>query len=629
MKAALRTALAASGLLLALPGAAQRPASWVADGLGHAPGGVVQHLGKILWYVDSGTLHAFSAATRSWSQLAVSATATIRNTNDWLLVVDGTSIAALGAARGRFETISVSPQASVLNKTTGVNDSILLVLDGTTLWSFSGFIGRWAQRAIVPTAGFSLQRNVAMMVDGASMWAMSALFGDWVRLDAGGTVATFGVGDTVGWAADATNAYCFSAIHNRWTSAALPAGGGPLPSTQGDIAVWTTGLELLGYSGVRGVFDRVFTAQQVTVEVADHLAHARTADQRSHWLFSVPHGQWTAFQTAQSALAQVAGATVLLIEPDKVHAYSAPNASVATLAVVATVTATNTAVAGALNVGTGELQMFSALTGAWHPAPTAARRVIPTLTRNGAVLTDGGTTAWAFSARSGQFVRRNTAANPTVHIESNSALQAIEDDASFAVFDPRREIWIETPLSAGVRPLNVRIWRTTLVALAANEAIGYGVLHGAIERAPISGAVVDLRASSEVGAVITTGGVVAYSPVSDLRTEAQFPEFRRMVGRGAAVDLKCVGRPVAAVAMLVGLPSATAFNFPAWGDFTLDPAILIPIGFPVLGTEGTAQVRLALPDLPQFAGLEVAFQALVVPAVGQAYFTRMPTFRIH
>lgn len=607
---------------------AQRPSSWVTDATPNVPVASIGHLGKLTWFLDSGILHVFSSATRSWSLKGVSLTASVRNTNDIVLVVDGTSISAFSSARGRFETLQVSAQASVINSPSNRNDGVILVIDGTTLSWFSGFNGRWQQRAVSPTASFEVQRNTALMIEGADLAALSALRDDWVTHRAAAPITHSGVGDTVGWASDGVRAYGYSAIRDVWTSAPLPAGAAPTPNSQSDIAIWSSPAELLGFSGVRGQFALAATGEPTSITTEDHLAHAVTPDLLRHWLFSVPLGTWTALQTAQPAVARLDAAVALLLEPTVTHGYSASTGGVSSLSIAATNVGTNTAVAAAINANSGELQLFSGLTQSWHPAPAAARRSIPQLSRSGALLSDGGRGSWVFSARSGSFVARTTGTNPTFHFDAGSALLAVEDDGALAVFDPRREVWVATPLRGGDRPLRVAIWRTTLVATTPTEAIGFGVLHGTLERTPLPGVAVDLIASSEVGSVVTASAVLGYSPVPDVRTEAQFPEFRRMLARGSTIDLKFVGRSGAAVGALLGLPGPGGIAIGGWGEFTLAPGNLLPLPPALLDNEGRLSVPLRAPDLPVFAGVEIAFQALFVPAAQAPYLSRMGTFRI-
>lgn len=610
------------------PATAQRPSSWQAAPAPAVPSSSVDHRGKLLFFVHNGNVHVFSAATRTWASHPVSATASIRNTNDWLLVEDHGTIAAIASATGRFEVLPASGTATILNSPSGRNDGIILALDGSTLWSFTGFTGRWTSRTVATSALIGVQRNVAIIADGTNLWGLSALFGTWVPHTMTGVVQATGVGDTLGWVTDGTDAHGFSAIRNTWSSAPVPPGAPSVPTVERDVAAWIGMFEILAFSGARGAFGHAITAIQTTVEVSDHVAHAYSADGRRHWLFSVPNAQWTPWTTTAPASSQLVGATVLLTEANAVHAYSALESTVATLPLARVQTAVNTTVAAALDANTRTLSLYSAFTGAWHTAPAGAQPVLPQLARNGALLSDGGGTAWAFSARSGRFVPRTLGGNAVLHLDPESSLLATEDDGALAMFEPRREVWLQTPITAADRPLTVRIWRTTLVAFTQTEGIGFSSLHGTVERVALPGQLLDQRASSEVGAAITSAGVVGYSAVSDLRTEAQFPEFRRMYGRGSRLDLEATGTPLSLVGSVTGLASARPVRIPGLGELVLDPTFLVPLTLASLDSAGQQTLRLPIPDDPLLRGLELGFQAVVLPPGGTPYLTRLATFRI-
>src|SRR5690606_24122611 len=204
--------------------------------------------------------------------------------------------------------------------------------------------------------------------------------------------------------------------------------------------------------GVRGAFGRATTGQPVTVDLQDHLAHAASLDRRAHWLFSVPQARWSYLATGEPAQGLLGEAVALLPTSSALHAYSALTAGFAPLTPAPGATAVSATVGAALGAGGGELWLFSAMTGAWHAAPAGAVRTIPLLARNGALLVDAPlATSWAFSARSGRFVPRANGGSPALHVDPGSSLLAVEDDASLAIFEPRRELWLRTPLTPADR----------------------------------------------------------------------------------------------------------------------------------------------------------------------------------
>jgi len=606
----------------------QRPSSFVAAPSPTAS--AVEHLGKMLWFAENGQLHAFSASTRTWVTVPVSSTANIRQANDWILVTDGAFIAAMSSARGTFDVVPVSAGATVLNSPSARNDGIILVLDGTTLWSFTGLQGRWTARTVTPSALITVQRNVAIVADGTQLLGMSALTGVWTAQSTNLPVAAIGAADTAGWATDGAEGHGFSAICDRWVRTPMPAGASAAPRATRDAVVWLGNQEAAAFSGVRGAFARTAIQAGSTTTLSDHWIHIADPSGTVHRLFSAPNADWTSLVTSPSVSVQAGEATGLFVESARVVGYSALLSSTATLTGATAAAAVNATLGATVDAVTGAPHLFSAMSGSWVQAPPGVDAGLPLLARNGALLQDTpGQRVIAFTPRGDRFVARTVSANPSLHVNAGSSVLAVEDDAHLAVFEPRRGVWIQASLSASDRPLDLRIWRTVLVAAGDQTAFGYSAAAGDLERTTYSGNLIEPRASSEVGALITDSEVLAFSAVPDLHTDAQFPEFRRMFGRGATVDLHAHGPAGSLVGAVSGFGRAAATVIPGLGEFLLDPNGLIPVPMSSLDADGTAALRLPIPDLPPLRGVELAFQAVVLPASAPAYLTRASSLRIH
>ncbi|MGA0869361.1 MAG: hypothetical protein ACO3UM_10550 [Planctomycetota bacterium] len=625
----LRLPLFATLIGLATPLASQRPPSFV-PAPAHAAAASVDHIGKMLWFVEAGQLHAFSAATRAWVTVPVSPTATIRDANDWLLIVDGAFVAAMSAARGVFDVVPVSANATVLNAVSARNDGIILVLDGGTLWSFSGFQGRWTAQPVSPTALITVQRNVAILAEGTQLRGMSALADGWVTQTSTAPIAAVGAADTAGWATDGIDGFGFSAIQARWARTALPSAAPIAPQATRDAVLWLGSHEAAAFSGVRGTFGRSTVPPGSTATFADHWVHVVDPTGTSHRMFSVPNADWTTLSTSPSASLQQAEAVGLFVEPGRVVGYSALLSSVAARVGTVSATAVNATLAAVTESGAGTPVLFSAMSGNWTAAPQGVDARLPVLARNGALLLDTqGQQVFGFTPRGDRFTARSTSARASLHSNSGSSVLAVEDDAHLAVFEPRRGVWIESSLTPADRPLDLRIWRTVLVAAGNQTAFGYSASSGTLERTTFTGRLLETRASSEVGAWITDTEILAFSAVPDLHTDAQFPEFRRMFGRGATLDLHAHGPAGALIGAVSGFSRSNPLVIPGLGEFVLDPSSLIPVPMGSLDTDGTTVLHLPVPDLPQLRSLELGFQAVVLPTVGLAYLTQASSLRIH
>jgi hypothetical protein len=625
----LRPSLLATLVGLAAPLCGQRPASFVLAPA-QTSASSVDHLGKMLWFVEAGQLHAFSAATRNWVTVPVAATATIRQANDWLLIVDGPFVAAMSAARGVFDVVPVSANATVLNAPSARNDGIILVLDGSTLWSFSGFHGRWNALTVSPAALITVQRNVAIVAEGTQLRGMSALADVWVTETAALPISALGTADTAGWATDGVDGFGFSAIRSRWARTSLPAGAPIAPHATRDAVLWLGNQEAFAFSGVRGAFARTGVQPGSTASLADHWVHVVDPSGTSHQMFSVPNADWTTLTTGPSASLQSSEALGLFVEQGRVVGYSALLSSISPRPGAVHATAVSATLAAITDAGTGAPHLFSAMSGNWLQGPQGADAALPLLARNGALLQDTtGQRVIGFTPRGDRFVARSVGTNPSLHSNSSSSVLAVEDDAHLAVFEPRRGTWVERTISPADRPLDLRIWRTVLVAAGDQRAFGYSASSGSLEQTAFAGNLIETRASSEVGAVISDAGVLAFSAVPDLHTDAQFPEFRRMFGRGAKVELHAHGPSGALVGAVSGFSPSNALTIPGLGEFVLDPNSLIPVPMGSLDADGTTLLHLPIPDVPQLRSLELGFQAVVLPTGGPAYLTQASSLRIH
>lgn len=616
--------LAAPLLTVAAVLPAQAPGSWVPLRLG-APYslGAVSQLGKILAYREGGRQHVFSAFTRSWRSVAVSATATTRFANDWLLVEDGTSWHAFSAWRGVFETIMVGAGATYLNPANNRNDSLIVVRDGGDFVVFSAFTGRWTRRPVGPNARLATERHTLVVADGTTLLGMSAFDGGWVASTASAAPTALVADGTVGALEAGGTLHAFSAHTRGWTTATVPSGSSQRVAA--DVILWWNQTEALAFSGLRGVFATAPTSG-VTAATVDERSIALVAPAGA-WLYSASRGAF-AFHAMASPAALVRTDVVLLQDAAGLAAFSALTGTVAPLPGTFAQVGANTTTAAAVEQQNGRPHLFSAFTGSWAPAPAdALPNVLPEQTWNAALVTT--TTGYkAFSARSGRFVTLAPGTSPVQHLDANSAILVVSDASAVHVFEPRREVWLSAPRS-GNGPVQTRIWRTTFLLIDGQDLFGFGALSGTLEKTTVTGAIVDFNANSESLRVASASTLLGFAGVADLTTSAQFPEFRRQQPRGAPLGLHVAAPPSSTCAAVLGLKvAATPIPLPL-GEFLIDPSALFPFPFPPVDPEGRSVLPIAVPDDPALAGMQVLFQVAVTPPAGQAYLTRLTGVTIH
>jgi hypothetical protein len=613
-------------VILGMPATAQRPSSWVPLAL---PSGYVaantSQLGKVCTYREGQVLWFFSGFARTWQAANLqNAAATVRVFNDLAFAVDTGQIVAFASYRGTVEILPVSPSATVVNPPTQRNDSILVVLDGNTVWAFSAFRGQWTSLPL--TSGplqVVTQRQVALVADGSTLYGMSAFTGSWVQAAAVGPVSRLAADGSWGTAEAGSTLYGFSAQRASWSSAPLPGGAQRL--NREDCTVHWNATSAVAYSGLRGTFAATVVAPVTTVQADAVVVAAQTGPQIE--FFSAVLGTWTLHTTTSPATVTVRPHLVTVNDGGRIAAFSPFRGNVAMTPFLASVETGNQGVAAAVDQATGALWLYSALTGAWTPAPASASAVLPRLIWCGAML-DAPNGYYAFSGRSGRFVLLQPGAGAVPHYDSNSSVLAVEDSASLHVFEPRREVWLSTPKRNPNQPLAVVIWRTTLLAVDGAFAHGYGTQAGEVETWALPAAPTEFGANSESLRAATGSTLAAFGGTPDVTTLYQYPEFRRVFAAGSDLEIQLHAEPSAPHFLTIGTLGAVPVSLPPYGDLYADPASLTAFGFGVVPADGRATVRLPVPDLPSLRGFEVCFQGMVQPAAGTAYITRLTTVRV-
>lgn len=609
-------------LTLAVAAVAQPPDAWTRLDV---PTGVVvsnlDQLGKMLTYRDGGILHVWSSFTRRWDATSVPGAATTRISNDLVLISSPGSFTAFSSYQGKFDTISVGAGALVVNPAGNRNDSVWLVIDGTDLWTFSAFGDGWHRRTVQANPQIQVERNVAVVVESTQALGYSAFLDTWVAtplaqpssaVASGGEVALVEAGGTL---------HGYAAWVGRW--ATWPTPSGAQLSAQYDVGVAVGATTAVGFSGQSGTFAATPVPLSTTVNLGEQVAYVGDG-MLVHLVYTSVRNTWIHVPVnAPSPTVQVEPAVVMIAEADRAHGVSAIVANVATRMEPVSFTQLTRAV-GALTNTNGDVRLYSAILGQWFDPPAGTLSQPPDMSTVGALVRTS--TGFAvFSARTGAFEPLAASGGAIVHSDSSTAILAVEDGNRLSVFDGRRDRWITTTV---VGPLQVSVWRTSLLAVDPGGArvYGYGSFAGHVASAPIGSTPIDVRASSEGGRCVLTDAVLAFSTSSDLLTEAQFPEFRRMTPVGA--NLGChlqssapAGSP-ALMFLAVGLLRQPV-PIGSLGDLEVDPTTLYPAAAPmVVDATGHGLVNIPVPAVNAVRGVEVAIQAVVAPTNGPVYLTQ-------
>ncbi|MCA8954188.1 MAG: hypothetical protein KDE27_32065 [Planctomycetes bacterium] len=601
-----------AALALAATATAQRPATWQDLAV---PGGIdparLDSRGKIVLYRDGLDLRVFGAQHRRWQSLTAGPNAAYRLMNDCLLVQDGATWTAFSSYTGRFAPLAVSAAAVLVNPASQVNDSILLVVDGNTSHAFSCFTGAWVPRSVSSSTGFAVGRHVALAADGNQLSGFDAFSGQWHDVTVANAPLALDCDGSVGLAFDAQEVHGFSALHRTWQTHALPAGA--LLARDDDWALFYSGAEMLGYSGIRAGFASLPLGASAVPHRADLFALAATA--AGFVAFSAPRGTFTTTGAATTAVTRTGAATAVFSDGALVIGYSAALATSASIQVASAGETVASAVATAVDLGTGLPHVYSSLLGSWYQVPAGVPPQSP-LTTSNCVLLAAANGAYAFSARTGAFVPLPGAGLVLVG-NDQSAVAAAWDATHLHAFDTRTDTWRSKPrTSAG--PPTVQIWRTAMYAIDGATAHGFGTQAGVWDSLSLPEIYANGRANSESSRVVTATHVFAHAAVPGTLPSAQFPEFRRVQPRGADARFT-VALAGGGIAVLAGgFFTATATPIAGLGELRIS-APLATLLLVAPGGSELATAALALPNDPALAGLELGFQALAVPAAGAAY----------
>lgn len=607
------TSLCALAFACALA-SAQGPSLWSSQPIAAGSSPQVLALGKLVHFVDQGTLRCWSAATRAWQQIPVSPAATVLQTNDVLVVRDGPILTAVSSICGVTAPLVVTAGAQVVNLPSRTNDSIVLVRDGLTLHAFSGFTGRWVSRAVSAAAMTDVQRHVALLADGATVGGFDPFSGDWVDLTAPSAPLQLSADGVCGLVQCLGHTLGFSALHGAWAQA--PSLPGAALHRNDDWAVLADGASALAYSGLSHSFSAIVTGP-AQVAASEDLFCMLTSPGLLH-AYSAPTGQWSVAAWTGNELLRTTAAAASVEDGAQWIAWSALTGAFVSLPFVPAGLALAGAVMAAEENGTGRPMLFSAMTGAFHAPPVSAQAGVPQVSTCGALVREAGGVL-AFSARTGAFV---PLAGAGLSLESNasSAPLLCWDAGALHFFDARRDVWLHEP-RASTQPPNVQIWRTAAFVVDGQDAVGFGSQSGRVERTALPGPLVSFRANSESAALVTAGSVLAMSAVGEALPDAQYPDFRRAQGLGAPLRVR-VQMPPGSLALLGLAPLASqGVSLPGLGELLLDPnALFVALLAPAAG-QGVAVFAAATPADPALRGLGLGAQALVAPPAATPYLT--------
>lgn len=581
------------------------------------PNGVVSSavtsIGKLTVCRDGDFVHLHSAVTRRWHSHNVGPTATLRMTNDWVLVQTPSTWFAIAASNGQFCPLAVSPNATVLNPLGQDNDSLLLVQDGTQLAAFSGFRGEWVFRQVGANPGYAVRRHVAILSDGSNLLAMDSMRGQWRAANAPQPVQWLSADGSVALASDGSTLLAYAAGTGSWSQTpALP--GGPMVRSS-DWVLFADGQDALAFSGLHGRFAR---AALGALQVTAREEHFCLLDTPTGFVgYSALRGTFSAPLAPATARATVGSTVALFATPTELHGYSPVWQSVATLPVATSFEEVAGIVGHAQPTGGGAPWCYSALTGAFVQAPATVQPQ-PQLTATGLLWSVPGGIL-AYSGRSGNLVP--LAGQQLWPIGNGaSAVAGAWNDTHLHGFDARNDRWVTLPRSSSAPPI-VLAWRTALMVADGNLLAGFGAQDARWATTPLPEPLLSARANSESSRVLTANYVLAHAPLAEVVSLAQFPEFRRAIAAGTPVRCQLAATAAELAVFGFGLPAAQPLAIAGLGQLEIEPSALASVLLLPDPVREILDFELATPPSAALVGSEWRCQALLLDAQGQARLT--------
>lgn len=579
----------------------------------YASGNAASCLGTLVYIQTPSAVHLWSAITGTWSEVAVSPTATVAQFNAYAIIQDGSTVHGYATRTGRVETLHLSGTPQAFN---GANTSCWLsvVALGSDAWGFSSFDGVWRHQALSNfPQHVDISQTTATLDDGVNIFGISAYFGDFVQGDIALPVILDSAGD-VGVAWSATEVAGFSAHTNTWSTQDGTTLN--LLAIQRGYAMWEDGTNLVAFSPCTGEFSThplppgyIFNAGRYVATV--------TAGSK---VIGYSSGQNAFDELDFQGVPQISiDDEVLTVHDDLgVRGFTVVTGSFSDLA------------PGTFNVTLGDAMIWiedgtqafalSSLSGEWSAAPFYDAQSQVQVLRNCVVLVNANGYS-ACSGRTGQWRELASSSPATFTAPSSGDMFVGFEGNDLHVFDPVVVRWASRP---GLAPLvGSDVWRQTFVGFDGSAAYGYGLMNNRWSAIVPQGNYQSLDANSSAGMLLTDTHIYTYSPHGTLTTLSRFPEFSRLQPIGAPLRLLQTGKPGSSVVSILGT-RADYVPFKPYGTLCMKRTSIftrVPLG--TIPASGLLDFPLDLSGMPSLRGTALHVQNLITPPAGQRWLTNL------
>ncbi|MFQ5505534.1 MAG: hypothetical protein ACE5F1_12155 [Planctomycetota bacterium] len=575
---------------------------------------MIRSIGTTATVLTANRVMIYSGILRRWTVLPVGPSAVVTTNNAYVIIEDGASVHGWASRIGKVETLSVSATRKVLPGPASAN-WVTLVHDGTKVYGFSAFKGKWAPLTVGnATPTIVVHQLGAVVHDRVKAYGFSVYHGTWVPTVAPGTQVSLQGAGVVGMANSPTLIRGFAARTNTWSTRAV-ASTANVTMGRG-YALVTSGKTVTAFSGYRGNFASFAAANTVFTTTAKRNI-ATIVDGNTVAAYAATQGT---FQTIR-----MTSPTVLTNSEVAVASSTVDRAVVGFSGVTGkfssalhggpwTVSIDETA---AFAQGSPFSAAYSPILNTWVRAPSVSITQVTTL-RNSIILTHpGGFTG--FSARYAKWMPLAASSAATLNgpRRGRGATLVITDRGKMHAWDSRLGRW--ATVTTALTP-NLAIFRTVALGEDGNTGYGFGLMQNVWDTIQLQGKVTVLRSSSSIGYIQTTNHLHIFSAHGSLSTLSRFPEFSRFQLTGTNLRLIQVAPARSFVAGLLGL--APGLLQSSFGTLFLDPlGPIFPLALPVVPADGRLDFTLPVPNDPSLSGRALHIQNLIVPPNGLPYLT--------
>ncbi len=575
----------------------------------------IRAMGTTVTVKTSTRVQIYSAILRRWTVLPISSSAVLATHNAYAIIEDGTKAHGWASRIGRVSTITVSPTRKVIPGPSSAN-WITVVHDGTKVWAFSAFHGKWVPLTVKKAApAISVGQLCAVVQDGVNAYGFSVYHGTWVSTLAPGSGLTVKAEGTVGLANSATVIRGFAAGTNTWanktvkSTASLTMGRG--------YAMFTNGAEATAFSGFRAKF-ATYKAPATGFQLIAKRNTAAILTGSTVACYAATQGSFkTTKMTTPTVNANSELAIVSSTADKRVLGFSGVTGNFsAPLSGTYTI---QTDEAAAFAQGTGASYAYSPILDRWIKN-TQGVFTAATLMRNSVVLTH----TWgysALSARHGNWIRLVTSKGSALvgPRRGRGALLAVTDGTSLHAWDSRLSRWDTVTMTTSPKT-NLAIFRVVAIGENGSTGFGFGLFQNEWETVQIQGKVVSFKASSACGYIETSTHLHISTSHGTLSTLSRFPEFSRFLLRGSKLRMIQVAPAQSLAISLLG--SGVGYTQTPIVTLFIDPLRpILPLSGSVVPADGRLDTSIPVPNDPALRGVILNIQNLVVPPTRKPYFT--------